>query len=56
MGRVEETEVTQMGQIAVEMDKTELARVIAELIKNDPEVRGAVMRVAFDTPGNVVEY
>ena len=50
--------VIQMEQIskAAGIDKVELAKVIAELIRHDPEVRGAVMRVAFDTPGIVVEY
>jgi len=36
--------------------KAELARVLAELIKHDPAVRGAVMQVAYNTPGIMVEY
>ena len=38
------------------IEKAELAKILAELIKHDPEVRGAVMRVAYDTPGIMVEY
>ena len=51
-------EVVQMEQIlkAAGIEKVELAKLIAELIKNDPEVRGAVMQVAYSTPGIMVEY
>ena len=51
-------EVVQMEQIlrAAGMEKAELAKLMAELIKNDPEVRGAVMQVAYNTPGVMVEY
>ena len=51
-------EVTQMEQTlkAAGMEKAELAKLMAELIKNDPEVRGAVMQVAYNTPGIMVEY
>ena len=51
-------EVVQMEQIlkAAGMEKAELAKLMVELIKNDPEVRGAVMRVAYNTPGIMVEY
>ena len=38
------------------IEKAELAKLMAELIKNDPEVRGAVMQVAYNTPGIMVEY
>ena len=41
---------------AAGIEKAELAKMIAELIKHDPEVRGAVMQVACDTPGIMVEY
>lgn len=41
---------------AAGMEKAELAKLMAELIKNDPEVRGAVMQVAYNTPGIMVEY
>jgi|GEM_PF-6975958 len=30
--------------------------MLVELIKHDPQVRGAVMQCAYDTPGIVVEY
>ncbi|MDM8005426.1 MAG: hypothetical protein QUV05_04645 [Phycisphaerae bacterium] len=51
-------EVVQMEQVlkAAGMEKAELAKLMAELIKNDPEVRGAVMQVAYNTPGIMVEY
>jgi hypothetical protein len=51
-------EVIQLEQIlkAAGMEKTELAKLMAELIKNDPEVRSAVMQVAYNTPGIMVEY
>ena len=51
-------EVTQMEQVlkAAGMEKAELAKLMAELIKNDPEVRSAVMQVAYNTPGIMVEY
>jgi hypothetical protein len=51
-------EVVQMEQIlkAAGMEKAELAKLMAELIKTDPEVRGAVMQVAYNTPGIMVEY
>jgi len=50
--------VIQMRQIlkAAGMEKAELAKLMAELIKNDPEVRGAVMQVAYNTPGIMVGY
>ncbi len=52
------TEVMKMEQVLSigEIEKQELAKVIVELIKHDPQVRGAVMRVAYDTPGITVEY
>ena len=51
-------EVMQMEQILklAGMEKADLARLMAELIKKDPEVRGAVMQVAYSTPGIMVEY
>jgi hypothetical protein len=51
-------EVIQMEQIlkAAGIEKAELAKLMAELIKSDPEVRGAVMQVAYNTPGIMVEY
>ena len=39
-----------------EMDKKAIVSLIVELIERDPEVRGAVMRCAYNTPGIVVEY
>jgi hypothetical protein len=39
-----------------EIDKQELAKMLVELIKHDPQVRSAVMQCAYDTPGVVVEY
>ena len=41
---------------AAGIGKAELAKLMAELIKNDPEVRGAVMQAAYNTPGIMVEY
>ena len=41
---------------AAGMERGELAKLMAELIRNDPEVRGAVMQVAYNTPGLMVEY
>lgn len=38
------------------IEKAELAKMVADLIRHDPEVRGAVMQVAYDTPGIMVEY
>ena len=51
-------EVIQMEQIVkgAAIEKAELAKLMAELIKNDPEVRGAVMQVAYNTPGIMLEY
>ena len=47
-----------MEQIAAlsEMDKKAIVSLIVELIERDPEVRRAVMRCAYNTPGIVVEY
>ena len=58
VGCLEETQVIQMEQTSkgAEIDKVELAKVMAELIKQDPKVRGAVMQAAYDTPGIMVEY
>ena len=39
----------------VGIEKAELAKLMAELIRNDPEVRGAVMQAAYNTPGIMVE-
>ena len=41
---------------AAGIEKAELAKMIAEVIKHDPMVRGAVMQVAYNTPGIMVEY
>ena len=51
-------EVVQMEQVlkGAAVEKTELAKLMTDLIKNDPEVRGAVMQVAYNTPGIMVEY
>ena len=51
-------EVKKMEQVlkTTGIEKTELAKMIAELIKHDPVVRGAVMQVAYNTPGIMVEY
>ena len=55
---LEEREVIRMEQASkrIEIDKVALAKVLVELIKHDPEVRGAVMQVAYNTPGIMVEY
>jgi len=45
----------QMSTIS-EMDKKALVSLVVELIEHDPQVRGAVMRCAYNTPGIVVEY
>ena len=51
-------EVTEMEQVlkGAAIDKAELAKLIVELINNDPEVRGAIMDVAYSMPGLIVEY
>ena len=41
---------------AAGIKKAELAKMIAELIKHDPDVRGAVMQIAYNTPGIMVVY
>ena len=38
------------------IEKAELAKMVAELIEHDPKVRSAVMQVAYNTPGIMVEY
>ncbi len=40
---------------AAGIEKAELAKMMVELIKSDPKVRGAVMQVAYNTPGIMVE-
>lgn len=47
-----------MEQISAlgEMDKKAIVSLIVELIEHDAEVRRAVMRCAYNTPGIMVEY